>query len=96
MAFGMLSANDSLSFHANTCDCNRDRDARHQSATGFSTMARPFRLFGETAGEYIRSPRNALAHAGHDHSDGDQGADGDYPPWARCPDALLEINGEWR
>ena len=88
-----------LSFHANvlaiatgtgTQDTNLGNRFLYNGALAY-------RLFGETASEpHSHDPRNALAHAGHDHS----------PMVTKAPtapathahialDALLEINGEW-
>jgi hypothetical protein len=56
-----------------------------------------YRMFGETASEqHAHDPRNALAHAGHDHSRMATKAPTAPATHAHIAlDALFEINGEW-
>ena len=88
-----------LSFHANilaiatgtgTQDTNLGNRFLYNGALAF-------RLFGETASEpHSHDPRNALAHAGHDHSRMVTKAPMVTAPHGHVAlDALLEINGEW-
>jgi hypothetical protein len=88
-----------LSFHANilaiatgtgTQDTNLGNRFLYNGALAY-------RLFGETASEpHSHDPRNALAHAGHDHSRMVTKAPMVTAPHGHVAlDALLEINGEW-
>ncbi len=88
-----------LSFHANilaiasgtgTQDTNLGNRFLYNSALAY-------RLFGETASEpHSHDPRNAYAHAGHDHSRMVTKAPITAAPHGHVAlDALLEINGEW-
>ena len=88
-----------LSFHANilaiasgtgTQDANLGNRFLYNSALAY-------RLFGETASEpHSPDPRNAYAHAGHDHSRMVTKAPITAAPQGHVAlDALLEINGEW-
>ena len=88
-----------LSFHANvlaiatgtgTQDTNLGNRFLYNGALAY-------RLFGETASEpHSHDPRNALAHAGHDHSRMVTKAPTAPATHAHIAlDALLEINGEW-
>ena len=88
-----------LSFHANilaiasgtgTQDANLGNRFLYNGALAY-------RLFGETASEpHSPDPRNAYAHAGHDHSRMVTKAPITAAPHGHVAlDALLEINGEW-
>jgi hypothetical protein len=88
-----------LSFHANilaiatgtgTQDTNLGNRFLYNGALAY-------RLFGETASEpHSHDPRNALAHAGHDHTRMVTKAPVMTAPHGHVAlDALLEINGEW-
>jgi hypothetical protein len=88
-----------LSIHANilaiasgtgTQDTNLGNRFLYNSALAY-------RLFGETASEpHSHDPRNAYAHAGHDHSRMVTKVPITAAPHGHVAlDALLEINGEW-
>jgi hypothetical protein len=91
--------NPALSFHANilaiasgtgTQDTNLGNRFLYNGALSY-------RLFGETASEpHSHDPRNAYAHAGHDHSRMVTKAPITAAPHGHVAlDALFEINGEW-
>jgi hypothetical protein len=88
-----------LSFHANVLAIATGTGTQNTNLGNrfLYNGALAYRLFGETASEpHSHEPRNAYAHAGHDHSRMVAKAPIVAAPHGHVAlDALLEINGEW-
>ncbi|WP_439368633.1 transporter [Bradyrhizobium sp. PMVTL-01] len=91
--------NPALSFHANVLAIATGTGTQNTNLGNrfLYNAALSYRVFGETTSEpHTHDPRNAYAHAGHDHSRMITKASTVTAPHGHVAvDALLEINGEW-
>jgi hypothetical protein len=90
--------NPALSFHANVLAIANGTGTQNTNLGNrfLYNAALSYRVFGETASEpHTHDPRNAYAHAGHDHSMVTKAPMVAAPHGHVALDALLEINGEW-